>query len=197
MSSALELFQQKRDLLKEKWETVTPRDKILLVGLIAFILVACIGFKFFLMIREVDALAAESEKYRKSLNYIAENQVTYQKNKAELDVARSQLIAADAKISSKLNSMGSALGIDVNVSPKDARKIDEESGVEETEIELQIKNVDYTKLLEYLIQIHKLDTPIYMRHINMSRTSNINSSETKMTASITLISYRIKESNDS
>ena len=108
---------------------------------------------------------------------------------------RQKLIDADTKIVSKLTNMASNLGFDVTVTPKDPKKISDDSGVEEQEIEVTLKNVDYSKFLEYIIQIHQLETPIYMRHLNMNRTSNNSTSDTKMTVSITLMSYRLKEPN--
>ena len=184
-----------REKAAEKWNALTPRDQKLLVGFIACIIIAIIGGIFWFSGKNTAKLAAESEQYRKSLNYLAENQLQYQKNKAEEEENRKKFRSSDGKISGKLTTMASELGIDVNVSPKEPRKVGDDSGIEETEIEIQIKTVDYAKLLEYLVQIHKIDT-IYMRHINLGRTSNNSSSETKMTASITLMSYRLKEAKD-
>ncbi len=191
-----EWLEKAQEKGKEKWEALTPRDQKLLIGFVFCIIVAIIGGIFWFSNKTTTRLAAESEQYRKALNYIAENQLAYQKNRAEQEAIRQKLLKADSKVSNKLTTMASDLGInDVNVTPKDPKKLGDDSGGEETEIEIQIKTVDYAKLLEYLVQIHKLDTPIYMRHLNLGRTSNNSSSDTKMTASITLISYRLKEPN--
>ena len=137
----------------------------------------------------------ETEKYREALNCIEENQYVYQLNRAQKEAMRQRLLNADATVVSKLTSMASNLGFDVTVTPKDPHKTSDDSGTEEQEIEVTLKNVDYSKVLEYLIEIHKLDTPIFMRHLNMSRTSALTSNDTKMTVSITLMSYRLKEQN--
>ena len=108
---------------------------------------------------------------------------------------REKLINADSKIVGKLSTMASKLGFDVTVTPKDAHSTSDDSGAEEQEIEVSFKNVEYDKFLEYIIQIHKLDTPIYMRHLSITRTSNNTTSDTKMSVSITLMSYRLKEQN--
>ncbi|MBQ9816788.1 MAG: type II secretion system protein M [Proteobacteria bacterium] len=180
---------------KTKINSLQPREKFLLVGS-AIVLVVMIVFTIFHSMNvNINKELAETENYRKALNYIAENQALYQRNKAKKEAMRQKLLSADSKVVSKLTSMASALGFDVTVTPKDPKKTSDDSGTEEQEIEVQLKNVDYNKFLEYLVQIYKLDTPIYMRHINMNRTSNNSGSDTKMTVSITLMSYRLKEQN--
>ncbi len=190
-----EFLDNIQSTVKTKINSLQPREKFLLVGS-AIVLVVMIVFTIFhSMNANINKELAETENYRKALNYIAENQALYQRNKAKKEAMRQKLLSADSKVVSKLTSMASALGFDVTVTPKDPKKTSDDSGTEEQEIEVQLKNVDYNKFLEYLVQIYKLDTPIYMRHINMNRTSNNSGSDTKMTVSITLMSYRLKEQN--
>jgi type II secretory pathway component PulM len=190
-----EFLDNIQSTVKTKINSLQPREKFLLVGS-AIVLVVLVVFTIFhSMNANINKELAETENYRKALNYIAENQALYQRNKAKKEAMRQKLLSADSKVVSKLTSMASALGFDVTVTPKDPKKTSDDSGTEEQEIEVQLKNVDYNKFLEYLVQIYKLDTPIYMRHINMNRTSNNSGSDTKMTVSITLMSYRLKEQN--
>ncbi len=181
--------------IAEKWGALQPRERYMLVGMVAVILVGIIFTIFNMKLKAIDAQLAETESYRKALNYIVDNQALYQQNKAKKEAMRQKLLSADPKVVAKLSSMASNLGFDVTVTPKDAKKTSDDSGTEEQEIEVQLKNVDYNKFLEYLVQLAKIDSPIYMRHINMNRTSNNSGSDTKMTVSITLMSYRLKEQN--
>ncbi len=179
----------------EKWEGLQPRERGLIVGSIVVITILIIFTVFNVKNNAIKAQIAETEGYRKSLAYIAENQGLYKQNMARKEAMKQMLMEADAKVVAKLSSMASNLGFDVTVTPKDAKKTSDDSGAEEQEIEVTLKGVDYDKFLEYLVELEKLETPIYMRHINMNRTSNNSGSETKMTVSITLISYRLKEQN--
>ena len=187
---ALVQFQEKA---AEKWEGLQPRERILIVGAIAVIAVMIVFTLFNTMFTKMDAQIAQTEDYRKALNYIADNQAIYKANRAKKEAMRQRLVNADSKVVNKLTSMASSLGFDVTVTPKDPHKTSDDSGAEEQEIEVTLKNVDYGKFIEYLVELHKLDTPIYMRHLNMNRTSSITNSDTKMTASITLMSYCLKE----
>lgn len=196
----LSTIREHKDMLannavSEKWGALAPRERFMIVG--AVIVVACmIVFMIFSsMYKDIKKLETETENYRRSLTYIAENQAQYKLDQAKQAAMRERLENADSKISNKLSSMASSLGFsDVSVTPKDARKVDD-SGVEETEVDVTLKNVDYTKFLEYLVEIQKLDAPIYMRQINMTRTSSSSSSDTKMSVTLTLMSYRLKEQN--
>ena len=187
------------EVIEDKVTTVTgqlePRERALLVAAIIIIVVACVFTAFNFIYKSIDAQIAETEGYRRSLNFIADNQSTYLANRAKKDAMRQRLLNADSKVVNKLTSMASSLGFDVTVTPKDPHKTSDDSGAEEQEIEVTIKNVEYSKYLEYLVQIHKLDTPIYMRHLNMTRTSALSNSDTKMSGTITLMSYRLKEQN--
>ena len=182
--------------ISEKWNGLQPRERFMLI----FMVVALSAMGLFALIqhdyRKLESKKAEIEEFRKSLDYIAANESTYRQNMAKKEAMRQKLINADSKIASKLTSMASSIGFDVTVTPKDPHKTSDDSGAEEQELEVSLKNVDYAKFLEYLVQIHKLETPIYMRHINMNRTSNLSNADTKMTVSITLISYRLKEQNE-
>ena len=188
----LEKFQTS---VAEKWNGLQPRERVMIALLPVVLIILIGGFLLHRANQNIEKQLLETESYRAALKYIADNQIQYQKNKAKKEAMRQKLIDADAKIVSKLTNMASNLGFDVTVTPKDPKKISDDSGVEEQEIEVTIKNVEYSKFLEYIIQIHKLDTPIYMRHLNMTRTSNNSTSDTKMTVSITLMSYRLKETN--
>ena len=181
--------------VQESWNELPAQKRILfLVG--GFVVVILIVFTVFNTInKRIEKQIDETDKYREALDCIAENQYVYQLNRAQKEAMRQRLLNADAKVVSKLTSMASNLGFDVTVTPKDPHKTSDDSGTEEQEIEVTLKNVDYAKVLEYLIEIHKLDTPIFMRHLNMSRTSALTSNDTKMTVSITLMSYRLKEQN--
>ena len=179
----------------DKWNNLQPRERTLLILTPIILFMLIVGFIFYNMNKKIEAQITETEKYREALNYVADNQLQYQQNKAKKEAIRQKLIEADAKIVSKLTNMASNLGFDVTVTLKDPKKVSDDSGVEEQEIEVTLKNVEYSKFLEYIIQIHQLDTPIYMRHLNMTRTSNNSTSDTKMTVSITLMSYRLKETN--
>lgn len=191
-----ESTSQMKNKFSEKWNALQPRERFMIV----FAAIALIGMFMYAVIsvayQNIQTKKDEIESFRKSLNYIVENQDTYRQNMAKKEAMKQKLINADTKIASKLTSMASAIGFDVTVTPKDAHKTSDDSGAEETEIEVTLKNVEYAKFIEYLVQIHKLDTPIYMQHINMNRTSNLSNSDTKMTVSITLISYRLKEQNE-
>ena len=179
----------------EKWGGLQNRERIMIVGAAIAIFCMILFVVFSSMYKDISKMETETNNYRKSLNYIAENQSMYKLNQAKADAMREKLENADSKISNKLTSMASSLGFsDVSVTPKDARRVDD-SGVEETEIDVTLKNVDYTKFLEYLVEIQKLDSPIYMRQINMTRTSSPSSSDTKMSVTLTLMSYRLKEQN--
>ncbi|MBR4984866.1 MAG: type II secretion system protein M [Proteobacteria bacterium] len=180
----------------EKWTGLQPRERIFIVGAVIALFCMVLFTVFHSMYNDITKKAAETENYRKSLNYIAENQAQYKLNQARSNAMRETLEKADSKISNKLSSIASNLGFsDVSVTPKDSRRTSDDSGAEETEIDVSLKNVDYTKVLEYLVEIQKLDSPIYMRQINMTRTSSANSSDTKMSVTITLMSYRLKEQN--
>lgn len=135
------------------------------------------------------------DEYRDALNYLQDNQAEYIRSRAAKEAMRQQLLEADTKIVSKLTSMASGLGFDVSVTPKDPLKTPDDSGAESQEISVTARDVEYNKLLEYLIEIDKLHTPIYLRKISLTRTSNNSTTETKMAAEITLISYRLKEEN--
>ncbi len=188
-------IQETKENLAEKWNGLMPRERMLLV-VTAIVLVCIAGYFVFASInRSMDTKLKETEEYRKALTYIADNRADYAKNTLAKEQTKTKLLNADAKIVSRLSSMASNLGFDVTVTPKDARKTSDDSGAEEQEIEVSFKGVDYSKFLEYVIQIHKLDTPVYMRHLSINRTSNNSSAETKMTVSITLMSYRLKEQN--
>lgn len=190
-----EAIENAQAALSEKWNALQPRERLMLAVLPFVLSLVFGGFFFYKINQNIEKQILETEKYRAALNYITDNQLQYQKNKAKKEAMRQKLIDADTKIVSKLTNMASNLGFDVTVTPKDPKKISDDSGVEEQEIEVTLKNVDYSKFLEYIIQIHQLETPIYMRHLNMNRTSNNSTSDTKMTVSITLMSYRLKEPN--
>ncbi len=190
-----EALENAQAQISEKWNALQPRERVMLAILPFALILIFGGFIFYKVNQNIDKQVTETEKYREALTYIADNQLQYQKNKAKKEAMRQKLIDADAKIVSKLTNMASNLGFDVTVTPKDPKKVSDDSGVEEQEIEVTLKNVDYSKFLEYIIQIHQLETPIYMRHLNMTRTSNNSTSDTKMTVSITLMSYRLKEPN--
>ncbi|GEM_PF-2383366 len=190
-----EAIENAQAALSEKWNALQPRERLMLAVLPFVLSLFFGGFFFYKINQNIEKQILETEKYRAALNYITDNQLQYQKNKAKKEAMRQKLIDADTKIVSKLTNMASNLGFDVTVTPKDPKKISDDSGVEEQEIEVTLKNVDYSKFLEYIIQIHQLETPIYMRHLNMNRTSNNSTSDTKMTVSITLMSYRLKEPN--
>lgn len=181
--------------ITEKWGSVSVLDRSLLV----FTVLVVIGVILWFIVRSVNLSIETKEKsieeYRAILNYITENQTSYELHRKEKDEMRQKLLAADAKIVSKLSSMASNLGFDVTVSPKDPHKTSDDSGAEEQEIEVTFKGVDYHKFIAYIIQIHQLDMPLYMRHLNINRSSNNSTSDTKVTVSITLMSYRLKEQN--
>lgn len=182
--------------VNEAKASISERDRWLL----GFTVLVVIGVAIWLAViqpmnQEMDTKLKAIDEYRAALNYISENQSTYALHRQEKEKMRSKLLSADAKIVSRLSSMASSLGFDVTVSPKDAHKTNDDSGAEEQEIEVTFKGVDYDKFLEYIIQIHKLDMPIYMRHLTVNRTSNNSTADTKLTVSITLMSYRLREQN--
>ncbi len=181
--------------ISDKLSTISDRERVLLV----FTAIVVIGVVFWFVFRSVSASLEVKEKsikdYREALAYITENQATYEMNRKHKEEIRTKLLSADTKIVSKLSSMASNLGFDVTVTPKDAHKMQDDSGAEEQEIEVTFKGVDYKKFVEYIVQIQQLDMPIYMRHLNINRTSNNTSADTKLTVSITLMSYRLKEPN--
>lgn len=186
---------QAQEKITAQWQAMQPREKALLAIAVTVILILAVFTIFNTMHKKIDAQIAETDNYRKALNYIADNQALYQANRNKKEAMRQKLLNADTKVVNKLTSMASALGFDVTVTPKDPHKTSDDSGAEEQEIEVTLKNVNYADFIEYLVQIHKLDTPMFMRHLNMNRTSALSSSDTKMTVSITLMSYRLKEQN--
>lgn len=186
------------EILQNFWTKLSMRERILMLVTATAVLSIIIYIALGSMIRNIDAKSSENENYRTAIALINDSQEEYAKNKAMMNAMRERLISADTKVVSKLTNMAGSLGFDVSVTPKDPHKTSDDSGAEEQEIEITIRSVEFSKLLEYLIQIQRLDTPIYMRHINMTRTSSIETdqnSTTQMTATITLISYRLKEEN--
>ncbi len=189
---ALIAFEEKA---AEKYNALQPRERALLFGATVAIVIMAVFMLFNASFKKMDAQTAETENYRKALNYLADNRLSYQTDRAKKEAMRQKLIDADSKVVSKLTTMASSLGFDVTVTPKDPHKTSDDSGAEEQEIEVTLKNVEYGKFIEYLVQIHKLETPIYVRHLNMNRTSALSNEDTRMTVSITLMSYRLKEQN--
>lgn len=189
---ALIAFQEKA---AEKIGSLQPRELVLLC-VAGVVIVSLLVFTVFNMkFQKIESQIAQTEDYRKALNYISDNQSMYKVNRAKKEATRQRLINADTKVVNKLTSMASSLGFDVTVVPKDPHKTSDESGAEEQEIEVEMRNVEYSKYLEYLIQIHKLDTPVYMWHLKMKRSGPLSDSATKMSGTITLMSYRLKEQN--
>ena len=174
---------------------LSDRERFLLV----FTAIVVVGVIIWFVVHSVNASLEVKEKairdYRTALTYISENQATYDINRKQKEEVRQKLLSADSKIASKLTSMASSLGFDVTVTPKDAHKIQDDSGAEEQEIEVTFKGVEYRKFVEYIVQIQQQGLPIYMRHLNVNRTSNNSTADTKVTVSITLMSYRLKEPN--
>ena len=181
--------------MNDKLNALSDRERVLLV----FTAIVVIGVICWFVFHSVSASLEVKEKsirdYREALTYITENQATYEMNRKQKEEIRNKLLSADTKIVSKLSSMASSLGFDVTVTPKDAHKMQDDSGAEEQEIEVTFKGVDYKKFVEYIVQIQQQDMPIYMRHLNINRTSNNTSADTKLTVTITLMSYRLKEPN--
>lgn len=176
---------------RENASAQPKQQTIILVFAVVVPILIVVGFMY-LTSQTVQKIQAETNQFRNSLAYVAENQATYTANVKKREENKAKLIAADPKIANKLTSMASSLGFDVKVSSSAAKKI-EDSGVDEQEITVTFQSVDYDKFLDYIIQIHKLDTPIYMRHLQMSRASNNTSEDTKMSVTIALMSYRLKE----
>lgn len=189
---ALIAFEEKA---AEKYNALQPRERALMIGAAIAIVIMTVFMLFNASFKKMEAQTAETENYRKALNYLADNRLSYQADRAKKEAMRQKLIDADSKVVSKLTTMASSLGFDVTVTPKDPHKTSDDSGAEEQEIEVTLKNVEYGKFIEYLVQIHKLETPIYVRHLNMNRTSALSNEDTRMTVSITLMSYRLKEQN--
>lgn len=189
---ALIAFEEKA---AEKYNALQPRERALMIGAAIAIVIMAVFMLFNASFKKMEAQTAETENYRKALNYLADNRLSYQADRAKKEAMRQKLIDADSKVVSKLTTMASSLGFDVTVTPKDPHKTSDDSGAEEQEIEVTLKNVEYGKFIEYLVQIHKLETPIYVRHLNMNRTSALSNEDTRMTVSITLMSYRLKEQN--
>jgi Tfp pilus assembly protein PilO len=190
-----ESFEMMKKELTDGWmQMPSERRIIIVVGIIAIVILG-IYTVFNSINKNIEKQMTETENYRKALDYIADNQYTYQLNRAQKEAMRQRLLNADAKVASKLNSIGSSFGFDISVSPSDPHKTSDDSGAEEQEITVTLKNAEYSKVLEYLGEIYKLDTPIYMRHLKLDRTSALTSSDTKLTVTITLLSYRLKEQN--
>lgn len=181
--------------VNDKLSALSDRERFLLV----FTAIVVVGVIIWFVVHSVNASLEVKEKairdYRTALTYISENQATYEINRKQKEEVRQKLLSADSKIASKLTSMASSLGFDVTVTPKDAHKIQDDSGAEEQEIEVTFKGVEYRKFVEYIVQIQQQGLPIYMRHLNVNRTSNNSTADTKVTVSITLMSYRLKEPN--
>ena len=77
------------EVIEDKVTTVTgqlePRERALLVAAIIIIVVACVFTAFNFIYKSIDAQIAETEGYRRSLNFIAVNQSTYLANRAKKD----------------------------------------------------------------------------------------------------------------
>ena len=181
--------------ISDSWEEMPSQRRLLVIVALVVLLILGVFTIFNSLNKKIDKQIAETENYRKALNYLADNQYTYQYNRAQKEAMRQRLLSADAKVVSKLTSIASNLGFDVTVNPKDPHKTSDDSGAEEQEIEISLSNVDYAKVIEYIIEIHKLDTPIFMRNLKLDRTSALTVSDTKMKVTITLLSYRLKEQN--
>ena len=182
-------------MFADSWEQMPSSKRLLIVVGLVVILILGVYTVFNSVNQKLNKTISETENYRKSLNYIAENQYLYKLNHAKKEAMRQKLIAADPKVVSKLTSIASGLGFDVSVSPSDPHKTNDDSGTEEQEIVVSLKNVEYGKVMQYLIEISRLDTPIYMRQLNLTRNSALTSSDTKMNVTVTLLSYRLKEQN--
>ncbi|MCL2326003.1 MAG: type II secretion system protein M [Proteobacteria bacterium] len=177
----------------EFWKGRQPRERAFFVGAVAVVMIL-VGYTIVnTALTNIEKTVNATKEFRRALDFVADNQAVYIQNRKAKAEMREKLLSADTRIATKLSAMASALGFEVTVTPKDPHKTSDDSGAEAQEIEIQLKNVDYNKFLEYIVQINNLDTPIYIRHLNMNRTSNNSGTETKMTVSLTLISYRLRE----
>jgi len=184
-----------KEALMEKVDNLSLRDVVVIIGVGVAILFAILFFVFRSVNSSIDRSMKESTEYRKALLYVAENREEYQKNTKQKEEVRQMLLAADSKIDSKITALASNLDLDFQSNTHDAKKIDEESGAEETEIELTFKNVDYKKFIEYLVEVHKLEAPIYLHYMKIERNGNSNNPDTKVTVTLKFMSYRLKEQN--
>ena len=133
------------EVIEDKVTTVTgqlePRERALLVAAIIIIVVACVFTAFNFIYKSIDAQIAETEGYRRSLNFIADNQSTYLANRAKKDAMRQRLLNADSKVVNKLTSMASSLGFDVTVTPKDTVEIQGEVDKDWNSVEIDVKQI--------------------------------------------------------
>ncbi len=184
-----------KESLMEKIENLTLRDVLVMIGFGVVVLFAVLFFTFRSVNASIDRSMKESNEFRKALEYISETRTEYQLNTKQKEDIRKKLLAADSKIDSKITALASNLDIDFQSNTHDARKIDEESGAEEIEIELTFKNVDYKKFMEYLVEVHKIDAPIYLHYLKIDRNGSAQTSETKVKVTLKFMSYRLKEQN--
>ena len=94
----------------EKWGGLQNRERVMIVGAAIAIFCMILFVVFSSMYKDISKMETETNNYRKSLNYIAENQSMYKLNQAKADAMREKLENADSKISNKLTSMASSLG---------------------------------------------------------------------------------------
>ena len=107
--------------LKTKWQELQPRERVLLTFMICVFFGLGIFIVSVMVTRSFDARAAEIQQYRDALYYLEDNQGDYVSDKKAKDALKEKLVNNDFKANT-LAEMGSTLGFDVNVNPKDWRK---------------------------------------------------------------------------
>ena len=182
---------------RAKWQALQPRERLMLIAMAA-VFFALALFMVSVAIRDGFATrAAQIESYREALVYLEDNQSRYLKDRMATEAMRERLLRADPKVVNSFTVMASELGFDVTVTPKDAHRASatDESGAEEQEIEIVIRSVEHNVLLEYLWRISRSNAPIYIRRLDIRQAGARmnNPSETMLTASLTVVSYRLKE----
>lgn len=186
-----------QDTLKEKWEGLTDRERVLLSamgGVMAFLLVFVI---IVTITRSFDERQAEIEQYRQGLYYLEDNLAGYAEDKREKDKLRDKLLNNDMAVGDFLRRTASGVGIPaIDVSPGEERDAatDGGGGALVTEYEVTIKTVERDNLLEFLWKIDQLDAPVYIRRlaVRRNRGGQATGPDTPLTVSMTVVSYKIE-----
>ncbi|MDX9722058.1 MAG: hypothetical protein RBU37_15030 [Myxococcota bacterium] len=184
--------------LREKWQQLQPRERLLLGIMMAvlpslaiFVLVVIVSSKF-------DAMELEIEQYREALNTLEDGQFRYVENKRIKDAMRERLADTDLKVANFLSQTATTLGFDLNVTPKEGRSIVTPDGesVEETEFEIVINNALRDQFLEFIWQIDQSEAPIVIRRMDIRRSAGrtVQSTETQLSGSLSILAYRLEQS---
>ncbi len=182
------------DKFKEQLAKLNPRERMFLAVGFVGIIVIIMGFGVSKINMSIRSQSAQIEEYSKALEMINTQQRSYLALKAAKEELRRKLENSDSKMVNELTSMASDLDINLDVTPKEPRNLNDTPEIQEQEIELTIKATDYDKFLRLLIKIHGLDSTVFMRRLTIRRTSNNSSATTTVNVTMVLVAYRTDRS---